>query len=182
MAGRNDGPRRGTIAAVLAAGLLAAPGPAAPAGDIPRRVGEQLLPCPAREDRPEDYPAATRRSVADLVHRFVKAYNEGDLLVLEETFAQEQDFRWYFVQGEREREDAEARHTLLPYFAQRHVLNDRLRLSELAISRKRGWHGGYDFFVELRRQSDEPRARGVWHGKGAADCAIFTWSVGQGRA
>ncbi|HEV2757656.1 MAG TPA: hypothetical protein VG318_17995 [Actinomycetota bacterium] len=120
----------------------------------------------------------TPASVTALVKDFVRAYNEGDLPRLEEIFAGEPDFRWYFVQGERV-EDSAHRHTLLPYFAHRHVLDDRLRLTALSVSREPGWHGGFDFSVRLRRESDDVGARGTWHGKGAAGCAIFVWSIGK---
>lgn len=175
--------RRAAAALMVGAGLLSAP-PAGgtvslverPAASLP---AEQVLSCPAKDDRPEDHPAPTRASVRELVKDFVRAYNEGDFVRLEEVFAREQDFMWYFVQGERVKEKAKERHTLLPYFAERHLLNDRFRLLTLSVRREKGWHGGYDFFVRLRRDSDEQRARGAWHGKGAADCAIFVWSIGK---
>jgi hypothetical protein len=135
------------------------------------------LPCPARSERGAAFPPPTRAAVRDLIEEFVADYNAGDLAGLNGHFADEADFRWYFVDGERER-DATERHTLLPYFAERHALDDRLRIVDLAIGRKVGWHGGFDFSARLNRRSAEDRARGMWHGKGAADCAMFVWSVG----
>lgn len=134
--------------------------------------------CPPRSARGADFPLPTRAGVRRLVEEFVDSYNSGDLLRLEGLFAQKEDFRWYFVAGERT-DDAKERETLLPYFARRHAMGDRLRLMKLDVARRVGWHGGYDFSVKLRRTSDEARARGVWHGKAAADCAIFTWSLGR---
>lgn len=163
--------------AVAALMLAASVFPArAAAPEAPAQPG---ISCPAREDRPDDYPAVTRAGVATLVKDFIRAYNDGDFVRLEEVFSQEEDFRWYFVQGERERADAERRETLSAYFVQRHLLGDRLEVVKLSVRRERGWHGGYDFFIRLRRESDEARARGTWHGKGAADCAIFVWSIGK---
>lgn len=134
--------------------------------------------CPPQAQRGDDFPAPTRRGVRTLIEDFVAAYNAGDLTALDGLFADEEDFNWYFVSGERERE-AWSRNTLLSYFAQRHLLEDRLRVVELNLRPEIGWHGGYDFSVRLKRYSSEERARGWWHGKGAADCAITTWSVGS---
>jgi hypothetical protein len=120
----------------------------------------------------------TRAGVRSLVREFVDAYNAGDVERLDALVAKEDDFQWYFVQGERQR-DAHERTTLPAYFAQRHVMDDRLRLVELGVRRDAGWHGGYDFAMRLRRWSQDDAARGMWHGKGAADCAIFVWSLGK---
>jgi hypothetical protein len=145
----------------------------------PVALSQPAPPCPPKDARPHEFPAVTRDDVIALVRDFVRAYNDGDLVRLEEVFSQEEDFQWYFVQGERVREDAEQRRTLLPYFAQRHLLDDRLEVLKLSVRRERGWHGGYDFSIRLRRESVEARAQGLWHGKGAADCAIYAWSIGQ---
>lgn len=165
----------GSAAAALMLGASVFPARAT----APIAPAQPGLPCAAREDRPDDYPAVTRAGVVALVKDFIRAYNDGDFVRLEEVFSQEEDFLWYFVQGERERTDAERRQTLPPYFVQRHLLGDRLQVLKLSVRRERGWHGGYDFFIRLRRESDEARARGTWHGKGAADCAIFVWSIGK---
>ncbi|HEX2296421.1 MAG TPA: hypothetical protein VHN37_14080 [Actinomycetota bacterium] len=162
-----------TAALMVAASILPARAAA------PVALAQPTLPCPPKDERPDDYPAVTRAGVIALVKDFVRAYNDGDFVRLEEVFSQEEDFQWYFVQDERVREDAKQRRTLPPYFVQRHLLGDRLEVLKLSVRRERSWHGGYDFFIRLRRDSDEARARGIWHGKGTADCAISVWSVGK---
>ena len=172
--------RASTWAGAAAALVLLVPSPAE-AFPLPEPSSHftQQSDCPARAERGDDFPAPTRRSVRALVREFVAAYNAGDLARLDATIAPEEDFEWYFVDGERFL-DAHERSTLLPYFAQRHALGDRLRLIEVGVGREIGWHGGYDLSVRLRRSSADDGARGTWHGKAAADCAIFVWSLGRG--
>lgn len=124
----------------------------------------------------------TSDDAARVVRDFVEAYNDGDLDRLDRLFSPEPDFEWYTVsRGAREEITAYDREALSPYFARRHRAGDQLKLLHLDVKEERGWHGGFDFSFRLARSSDERRADGRYHGKGAADCTIFVWSMGRGR-
>lgn len=123
----------------------------------------------------------TPEDVARVVEEFVSAYNRGAPDLAERSFAAEPDFEWYSVsRGRREEFVTYDRSRLPAYFSRRSEMGDRLKLLEVNVQDERGWHGGYDFSFRLVRFSDERRAEGRYHGKGAADCAIFVWSMGRG--
>ena len=145
-------------------------GPASAVGDAPAPVTERPPVC-----------APTSDDVARLVEDFVRAYNDGDAAAAEASFSADPDFEWYSVSRGRQQEfTTYERSGLAPYFARRHEVNDRLNLLEVDVREERGWHGGYDFTFRLVRFSDQARAAGRYHGKGAADCTIFVWSMGGG--
>ncbi|MFN2587767.1 MAG: nuclear transport factor 2 family protein [Actinomycetota bacterium] len=122
----------------------------------------------------------TSEDAARVIRDFVGAYNDGDIDRLDELFAPEPDFEWYTVsRGAREEITAYDRGALPPYFSRRHRAGDHLKLLDLVVSEERGWHGGFDFSFRLVRSSDQRRAEGWYHGKGAADCRIFVWSMGR---
>lgn len=122
----------------------------------------------------------TSEDAERVVRDFVRAYNDGDLVRLEQAFSPEPEFEWYTVsRGVRQEVTAYDRATLRPYFARRHEAGDRLSLLELDVRDERGWHGGFDFTFRLVRSSAQHRAEGRYHGKGAAGCAIFVWSMGR---
>ena len=138
--------------------------------------------------------ACGRRRVEALVRDFVRAYNRGDSEALERMWAQEPEFRWYFVQDERVGSDAERRSTLGAYFSARHALNDRIDLRRLHV-RPRSEDGTFGISFRLRRSSEQRDATGFWHGKGSAQaaeplpgifpfssastCALIVWSMGK---
>jgi len=138
--------------------------------------------------------SCSRESVVDLVEAFVRAYNRGDSDKLHSMWADEPDFEWYSVSpGERERADAYSRETLIPYFAQRHGLNDRLRLKRLQVGPEDD-RGVFGITYRLRRTSDQDSGRGLYHGKASAKevlavpsvddlsvsrCVLFVWSMGR---
>lgn len=135
-----------------------------------------------------------RESVADLVRTFVRAYNRGDSEKLDSMWADEPDFEWYAVSpGERERDDAYDRETLIPYFEERHQLEDRLRLKALRIGPADD-RGHFRISYRLHRQSDQRDGSGRYHGKASAKevmtlpsvdnlslsrCVLFVWSMGR---
>jgi hypothetical protein len=135
-----------------------------------------------------------RESVADLVRAFVRAYNRGDSDRLHFMWADEPDFEWYSVSpDERERDDAYRRETLIPYFAERHRLDDRLRLKRLRVGPEDD-RGMFGIAYRLRRMSDQASGRGLYHGKASAKevttvpsvdnlsasrCVLFVWSMGR---
>ncbi|MDQ3957392.1 MAG: nuclear transport factor 2 family protein [Actinomycetota bacterium] len=153
--------------------LLAAPSPTFQA--------HAVAAAPVCVSRTAGTPAGpTARDVSQLVEDFVRAYNRGDFSRLDQVFAPEPEFEWYMVQGERVG-TAQDRSTLLPYFAQRHLAGDRIRLLSVRVKDEPSWHGGYDFGFELRRWSNDPSAQRRYHGKGAAACTISVWSMGTAR-
>lgn len=151
-----------------------------------------MTPAASRGDLPA--PGCTRQAVEVLVRDFVTAYNKGDARTLEQVWAREPDFQWYFVQGERLGSDAEDRSTLPAYFSLRHGLGDELRLSSFRVSPAND-RGHYGIGFRLRRFSDQPEAAGMWHGKASAAagssipdladptslarCTLIVWSMGK---
>lgn len=135
-----------------------------------------------------------RRSVADLVKRFVRAYNTGDSEKLDQMWAPEPDFEWYSVSpDEREQDDAYDRDSLVPYFDQRNELNDRLRLKSLRVGPP-SERGNFGIAYRLWRDSDQRAGRGRYHGKASAKevmtlptvgdlsmsrCVLYVWSMGR---
>ena len=156
-------------------------GPASAVGDTPARVPEQPPMCAPNRATAPAVSTTTSDDVARLVEDFVRAYNDGDAAGAEASFSADPDFEWYSVSRGRHQEfTTYERSGLALYFARRHEVGDRLKLLEVDVREKRGWHGGYDFSFRLVRFSDQGRAAGRYHGKGAADCTIFVWSMGGG--
>lgn len=136
----------------------------------------------------------SRDSVATLVKAFVRAYNKGDMGQLDSMWANEPDFEWYSVSpGERERDEAYDRETLIPYFEERHQLEDRFRLKALRVGPADA-RGHFRISYRLHRQSDEQDGSGRYHGKASAKevmtlpsvdnlslsrCVLFVWSMGK---
>jgi hypothetical protein len=143
---------------------------------------------------PTEAESCSRESVAVLVRAFVRAYNVGDSEQLDQMWAPEPDFEWYSVSpDERVRDDADDRETLLPYFQERHQLNDRLGLKYLRVSPEDD-RGHFGIAYRLRRQSDQRTGQGRYHGKAVAmevmtlptidnlslsRCVLFVWSMGR---
>ncbi len=166
-------------AVVLAAAFQA---PASAVGGGAARVSEEPPMCAPNRATAPVVSTTTPEDVARLVEDFVRAYNDGNAERAEAYFAPDPDFEWYSVsRGQREEFTTYERSRLAPYFARRHEVGDRLKLLELHVGEERGWHGGYDFAFRLVRFSDQGRAAGRYHGKGAADCTIFVWSMGRGN-
>lgn len=139
--------------------------------------------------------SCTRGRVEAVVREFVRAYNEGDSAALERIWAQEPDFQWYFVHGEREGPEAHDRSRLGTYFFERHVLGDRLRLGRLRVGPPND-AGHFGIAFRLRRSSTDRSAEGSWHGKASAttvaglpplpysggreaSCMLAVWGMGR---
>lgn len=143
--------RRVVVAVAALAGLaVTAPAQAAPAGGCPTR------------------PA---------VDAFVAALNGGDLVRLDQVFAQEgAGWVWYFVNdraGRRLGAEAERRETLRAYFAVRIARHETLR-----VLRFEEWANGNFTFVVSRRADDLHGGRPVERaGKGWISCATGTLGV-----
>jgi hypothetical protein len=141
--------------------------------------------------------SCSRESVAALLKAFVRAYNGGDSEKLDHMWAPEPDFEWYSVSpDERVRDHAYDRETLLPYFDERHQLNDRLGLKYLRVGAQDD-RGHFGIAYRLRRQSDQQTGQGRYQGKAVAKevmtlpsvdnlsvsrCVLFVWSMGRSRA
>lgn len=101
----------------------------------------------ACEDTSTFYPpkrsaAASRAScpassVRSLTLRFVSAFNQGDLKMLDRLVSPEPAFWWYSVSsspGRRVRGESSDRGSLLDYFASRHRAGERLRLTRFRFN------------------------------------------------
>lgn len=127
-------------------------------------------------------PRCSRSEVLDLVRDFVDAYNRGDVSYLDQIWAQEPDFFWYFDAADPTRRAglSEQRATLPTHFLRRSLLGDQLRLQRVSVSWERGWHGAWDVTFDLRRTSDDAASEGRHHGKGAATCQrLHAWTMAQ---
>jgi hypothetical protein len=127
-------------------------------------------------------PKCSRSEVRALVHNFIEAYNRGDVDYLDQIWAQEPSFFWYFVDTDVLRRGplSEDRTSLRLYFTERSMYADQLRLRDLSIAWERGWHGAWDIAFKLARRSDDASASGRYHGKGAATCQrLHAWAMGR---
>ena len=123
--------------------------------------------------------------VETLVVRFVAAFNSGDLSRLDALFAQEPEFEWYSTDapGARSTSLAYDRPSLVPYFAGRHALGERLTLRSFRFNGNSTTpYGNFEYSLTRSAEDLEPT---LYDGKGAAFCyrnrsdVIFVWSMGR---
>jgi hypothetical protein len=132
-------------------------------------------------------PAEVQRAVG----RFIAAFNAGDPHRLDGVFARRPYFRWYSTDapGERLLPLAADRASLLPYFARRHALGERLTLRSLrvngnTIASGRGWKTYGNFEVRLDREASDLSPT-EYQGKGALHCyatrpdELIVWSMSR---
>lgn len=95
-------------------------------------------------------PTAARRAFAE----FVTAYNRGDLRKLDSLFARQPAFDWYSsnAPGPRLNRAAARRDTLIAYFRNRHLEQDRLRPVEIDVITAAPHLTGLSI-LELRRRA-----------------------------
>jgi hypothetical protein len=145
---------------------------------VPTRVG---VP-PPKSEQPK---LCTKEEVETLVVRFIDAFNRGDLSALDSVFAQEPDFEWYSTDapGERFTPLANDRSSLVPYFASRHAVGERLALRSFRFNGNSSTpYGNFEYGLS---RSAEDVAPTPYYGKGAAFCyryrsdVIFVWSMGR---
>lgn len=119
----------------------------------------------------------------ELVHRFVRNYAAGRVVVIMRMWAPEPRFQWFSAGSPRERSGREAqnRATLTAYFRARVRARERLRVT--------GVGAGYDakrqivnFGGKLIRSGRDIRQRPPQDFKGAADCVsrhptFIVWSM-----
>jgi hypothetical protein len=129
--------------------------------------------------------------VRTLVGRFFAGFAAGNTSRLDALFAADDgdgdagtpSFQWYSTDGPGRRlgRAAADRATLMPYFASRHRLGERLRL--IWLSRGVNANGYFHFQFKLVRQARDLRPT-RFDGKGAATCAgtrarIAVWSMAR---
>jgi hypothetical protein len=140
---------------------------------------------PSLPPEPEQPTFCTAAEVETLIRRFIDAFNTGDLRALNAVFAREPQFEWYSTDapGERLHAAASDRSSLLPYFAGRHALSERLTLRSFKFNGNGSGYGNFEY--SLTRSAEDLRPT-PYHGKGASFCyrnksdAIFIWSMGRG--
>lgn len=124
-----------------------------------------------------------RSDVTRILRDFFPAYNDGRSAALDELFSRGQRFRSYDVRPiERTGEQASKRKTLIPYFQDRHDMNDKVELSRrtLRVGKYDNGNRGFGFSLELDRTSNQlsPFASGHFIVKGSVDCdGIYFWNM-----
>jgi hypothetical protein len=129
------------------------------------------------DNDPFTSPGGVRCDVAALratLTTFVRAFNRGDLLGLDELFSREH-FVWYSSSepGVRLLPVAQNRKTLIPYFRKRHRLRDRLALLTYRFNGYERQREIGHFQLTGKRRADGFRS-GRWFSvgaKGALDCS-----------
>lgn len=133
----------------------------------------------------------TPAEVKSTVRAFIVAFNGGDAARLQRVFARKPFFRWYSTDapGERLLPSAANRASLLPYFARRHTLGERLTLRSIRVNGNSiasgiGWktYGIFQYTLTRVAQDLPPTA---YAGKGALHCyasrpdELIVWSMGR---
>lgn len=129
------------------------------------------------ENDPFSSPGGARCDVTAVratLTRFVRAYNRGDVRLLDRLFSRER-FVWYSSgkPGLRRLGDAANRATLIPYLRRRHRRGDRLALLGYRFNGYERGRGHGQFELSGRRRANDFRG-GRWFttiGKGAIDCS-----------
>lgn len=121
----------------------------------------------------------SRQHVRELVKGFIDSYNRGAFRKLDRTFAKGREFYFYRLFPERPSPFSEQRDELIPYFRERHELNDQFKLIDFELDRKRAgsprmW--GFRFTIERTSNDLAPWGHGTLSGKGAAECRIAMWN------
>jgi hypothetical protein len=134
---------------------------------------------------PETPTPCASDEVETLVGGFVDAFNRGDAEALDSIFAREPDFEWYSTGPPGARLDPVARDrpSLVPYFRDRHALDERLELESLTFNGNTTGARTYGNFVYALDRSAADLPTTSYRGKGAALCyhnrrdVIFVWSM-----
>lgn len=141
-------------------------------------------PAAAVPQRPSGCPPAQTRT---LVKTFIAAFNRGDQTALNQTWASKVWFQWYSVSAgpaARTSQDAARRERLLPYFAARHSVNERLTLTALKMNGlSAGAYRNFEFTL-LRSADDLPSSPRPNLGKGASTCSsgrLLVWAMIEAR-
>jgi hypothetical protein len=107
-----------------------------------------------------------------LLDTFVRAFNSGNLPLLNQLFAPQGSFVWYSsnAPGLRANPQAQDRSTLIGYFRRRHAMRDRLGVLSFRFNGNSSGLG--NFIFRMRRRADDHRGGASFRivGKGAALC------------
>lgn len=129
-------------------------------------------------------PKPCTSAVRSLVVGFVEAFNEGDLVRLDDLFAPRRAFKWYSTNGPGARlnDAAYDRETLVHYLGRRHEGGEQLELRSFKFNGNTAGYGHFEYGVV---RSADDLAPTNYDGKGAAICtatanAIAVWSMGRG--
>jgi hypothetical protein len=129
------------------------------------------------------------QEIVAFVNHFIEVYNVGDVVELEQFFADQ--FTWYTDGVAKGIEvdpatyfETSSRDELAEYITLRHAQGERLRLLEISVAGP-AWHGGMAVTFTLAREADDlpttaNRPIRVARGKGAIACpekSIFVWSM-----
>jgi hypothetical protein len=116
-------------------------------------------------------------------NRFLAAFNDGDVGELDKLVSTNA-FVWWSTDapGQRIDSDARDRSTLIAYFADRHLHQDRLVLETFRFNGQSGGLGNFEFTLLRSANDGAPRTPSV--GKGAIDCmrtprALSVWSMAR---
>ncbi len=151
-----------------------------------------LLTSPSASLAGPKEPRCTSKKVANLLHEFIRGYNEGDIERLDQIFAPDREFGMYRVAVEREPNPgglslgpmpAADRSSLMDYFSTRHEKEDRfssLQLQGPDLMPGQGGKFGFGFKVHRETSDSMPRSAGWFEGKGGADCRyIYAWNMSR---
>jgi hypothetical protein len=133
----------------------------------------------------EEPAACTASEIQQLVERFVRAFNGGELQALDAIFAQEPDFEWYVTGAPGERLIGMDRATLIAYFRQRHEVGEQLIVRSLRFNGNTLGSRTYGNFEYALTRSANDLAPTSYMGKGAALCyrnrsdELIVWAMAQ---
>lgn len=129
------------------------------------------------------HPPCGETDVKDLVNSFLVAFNNGDAGHLDKLISTGA-FLWWSTDapGQRYDPDARDRSTLIAYFADRHLHQDRLVLLSFRFNGLSAELGNFEF--TLVRSANDGAARTPYGGKGAMDCwdrpfTLSVWSMAR---
>jgi hypothetical protein len=123
----------------------------------------------------------TPQTIQQVVERFIAAFNQGDLVQLDQLVSSQQ-FSRYSTSAPGQRLNAEAydRSSLVAYFAARHQQHEHLVLDSINVTYTNATQGGFSF--RATRSADDGLAPTRYDGKGGIQCAtaptsLIVWSM-----
>lgn len=139
---------------------------------------------PSPSPTPSGEPSAcTAEQVHEALNRFTHALASGDGLALDAVFTGPELFQWYSsdAPGERIKQQARDRSTLMRYFAQRQRVHEQMVVTSFRFNGNAASFGNFE--VRLTRQADDLPPT-PYQAKGAATCSgrtatIAVWSMAR---
>jgi hypothetical protein len=118
----------------------------------------------------------TNQAAHDVVHRFIGAFNRGDIAQLDQLVSV-QRFDAYSTDAPGQRFDAQAhdRGTLMAYFTARHQQHEHLALISMDITYSDSRNVG--FWFRVTRSADDGLPPTRYNGKGGVQCATTPTSL-----